>query len=522
MKSKQHAHGGKPDDALVRSTAVVATGTMVSRLLGFARDIVMLALLGGTMATDAVVIAFTFPNLFRRMLGEGGANAAVVPVFQSTIEKDGEREAFAMLRTVIFMISGILLALTVGIMAIAWLAENAFDSPRLQLTARLTRIVFPYVLFICLFGLLAGILNCYGAFLLTSVTPAMLNVLWIAGCYIAVRYTADGQTQAVVLIYFILVAGIVQFCAMLPGMYAAGFRWIGPLTFSSSQVKKVVALFVPAAVGLSVTQINVVVDRLLALFLGEGMATAIYSCERLIQLPLGVIGIALATVSLPLFSMLFARGETEKFRITLEKGLEVIFFLFVPVVLTLMLFAEPLVAMAFERGNFLQQDTREVAWALYFYAPALLSYGLVRVLVPAFYAQQDIRTPVKISIICVVVNVVLNLILMWPLRQGGLALASSISSFLNVTLLARAISKRNIAPRFAPLGRSLLNSVWMSLVSVTPVFLIYKLEVVPWYAWKFKFPVVYTGVHLLVAVAGYLVLAFICLRRAGGDGRASE
>lgn len=412
---------------------------MISRITGFARDILIAAIIGAGPVGDAFFVAFKLPNFFRRLFAEGAFNAAFVPLFSGALEREGRQSArlfaedtAAVLLAVLFLFVAVLqMAMPVAMYALA--PGFADDPPTFDLAVELTRITFPYLLFISMVSLFQGVLNSVDRFAAAAATPILLNLCLIAALLGLVdRVPTAGHALAI----GVFIAGAVQFLWLLWALQRAGMALRLPRPRLTPGVKRVVALMAPAALGAGVVQVNLVIDVILASTLPEGSISFLFYADRVSQLPIGVVGVAVGTALLPLLSRQAAAGEADAARASLNRAVELGLLLSVPAAAACLAIPDVLVGALFERGAFTASDTANTAWALTAYAAGLPAYVMVKVLGPAFFAREDTATPVKIAVAAVAVNVVLNLILMGPMLHAGLALATAVSSWLNTTLLA--------------------------------------------------------------------------------------
>lgn len=434
-------------NSLWRSTFIVSAMTLLSRIAGLVRDMVFMNLFGASKLMDAFLVAFKIPNFLRRLFAEGAFSQAFVPVLSEVRTQRGDDEVRRLINHVagtLTLILGSITALAIVFSpAIIFLFAPGFrgDEIKFELASDMLRITFPYLLLISLTAFAGGILNTYGRFGASSFTPVLMNLTMIA-CAI---WMAPLLTQPIMaLAWGVLIAGIVQL----------GFQW-WPLRqinlmprfrpdFKDPDVKRILTLMIPAMFGVSVSQINLLLDTVLASFLVEGSVSWLYTAERLTELPLGLIGIAVATVILPTLSAKHSQKSDAEFRGTIDWALKVIVMVGVPASLAMGILAEPLLASLFHHGRFDSDDVIKSAMALQALSGGILAFMLIKVFAPAFYARQDVKTPVRIGIIAMVANMVFNLMLVWHLDHVGLSLASTLSAFLNAGLLYRGLHQKGI------------------------------------------------------------------------------
>ena len=457
---------------LFRSTLVVSACTAASRLLGFAREIFMAYFFGTTLAKSAFDVAFRIPNLFRRLFGEGALSAAFVPVFSETLKKDGLPEANRLASRMLTLLALTLALLVAAGIVVASMCLSACEpGTRVAEVLALLRIMLPYMFFICLVALCMGILNSFHHFMLPAFTPVLLNIVWIASIFLlAPRFgdTAGERIHGVA--WGIVLAGIIQLTIQLPALLKFGIRPRFDLVWHDARVKRVLLLMGPAALGMGITQVNVVLDGVLALIIGPWAPAALTYAERLIYLPLGIFATALGTVLLPTFSHQAADDKHDEILSTMKTALGALLVVMVPASIGLMVLSGEIVDLAFlwEGGEFDSLSSLRTTRALCFYAPGLVVFSIYKVLVPAFYAMKDTRTPVKVGAAMVGLNLTLNIvfILTWPteFKHAGLAMATVITSAISCLILARLLKKRIGTLAWGRVGVTGLKSLLASLV----------------------------------------------------------
>lgn len=441
---------------VVKSTAMLAGMTMLSRILGLIRDMTTASVLGAALAFDAFVVAFTIPNLFRSLLGEGALNGAFVPVFSEALTKEGKEKAFTIANVINTVLSLILIGIVLlGLLILFGLDFFVSDSERLSLIVNLTKIMLPYLAFACGVGLLMGMLNSLKKFFVPGLSPIILNVVMISSLLFLCPLFGDKPVQKVYgLAIAVPLVGICQLLLQFFTLRRQGFRLKFNLDLKHESVRKIFTLVVPAFLGLSITQINVLIDRFLCVIIGTGAASSLYYSTRLVQLPIGLFTVSMATVMLPLMSRYKASGDVEKLKEALISSVKTIFYIVFPCMMGLLVLGKPIIRLLFERGRFDALATDEVYFTIVFFCIGMFAMCSVKLVVTAFHAVQDTKTPMKSGFMAVCINIVLNLILMQFLRQGGLALATSISSIFNFSYLLYALGKK-----IGPLGiKSLLIS----------------------------------------------------------------
>lgn len=436
---------------ILKATATVGGMTMISRVLGFVRDVIIARYFGASMGADAFFVAFKIPNFFRRLFAEGAFSQAFVPVLAEAKEKRGQDAVKHLVNAISFRLGGILLLLTAfGVFGSSlWMmvfAPGFIDDPvKFALASDMLSITFPYLLLISLVAFSSAIMNTYNQFAVPAFTPVFLNLVLIS---FAVWVSPLLDIPVMALAWGVLVAGVVQLLFHLPFLYRLGLL-PHPSRQSDPGVGEVKRLMLPALFGVSVAQINLLIDTVLASFLVTGSVSWLYYSDRLMEFPLGVFGVALATVVLPGLSKKAANENWEGFRQDIDTALRLVLIIGLPATLGLLLLAEPLIISLFHYGKFTELDVSMSGMSLMAYSFGLLGFILVKILAPAFYARKDMKTPVKVAVVALVTNTVLNLILIGPFAHVGLAAATTISAFVNAGLLYWYLRKQQV---FTPLS----------------------------------------------------------------------
>ncbi|HEX4871764.1 MAG TPA: murein biosynthesis integral membrane protein MurJ [Nevskiaceae bacterium] len=458
--------------ALLQSTGIVSLMTLLSRVLGFVRDVLFATAFGAGAGMDAFLVALKIPNFGRRLFAEGAFSQAFVPVFTEVRTQQGRLAARELLAVVSGTLAGVLAVLTlIGCLAapaLLWLFAPGFaDEPdKQQLGAELLRWTFPYLMFISLVSLAGGVLNSYGRFAVPAATPVILNL-----CLISTAFIDAGSVR--LLAYAVFLAGVLQLLAQLPALAQLGLlvrpRW----AWRDSRVRRIVQLMVPILFGSSVAQISLLLDTVLASFLVTGSVSWLYYADRLMEFPLGIFTLAVATVILPVLSAQHADADPAAFRRTLDWGLRLLLLIGLPAALALLLLAKPLVITLFQYRAFGVNDVEMTAWALMAYAFGFLGFSLVKVLVPGYYARQETRRPVRFGILSLLVGMGLSLVLvglcLWqrfPAPHAALALATSCSALLNAGLLYRGLRREGIYQPQPGWRRYVLQLMGANLVMV--------------------------------------------------------
>ncbi|SOC57847.1 putative peptidoglycan lipid II flippase [Chromohalobacter canadensis] len=432
---------------LLRSGMVVSTMTMLSRVLGLARDVVIAALFGAGSGADAFFVAFKIPNFMRRLFAEGAFNQAFIPVLSEYATQRTREEVRELLDAVSGSL-GVILALlsAVAVLLAPWLVwvfapGFSADPGKLALTADMLRLTFPYLWLISLTAFAGSVLNTWNRFAVPAFTPVLLNLSLIGA---ALGLTPWMQDPAMALAWGVLIAGVVQLGFQVPFLARLGLTPRPWPNFRHPGVRRILALMAPALFGVSVSQINLLLDTVLASLLASGSVSWLYYSDRLVELPLGVFGVALGTVILPALSKRHAEQSSEHFAKMLDWALRAVLLVGLPAALALVLLAEPLLVSLFHYGAMTDHDIVMAARSMRAYALGLLPFMLIKVLAPGYFARQDTKTPVKIGIVAMVANMVLNLLLIWPLAHAGLALATALSAFLNAGLLGWGLQRRGV------------------------------------------------------------------------------
>jgi putative peptidoglycan lipid II flippase len=429
---------------LLKSTGTIGGLTMVSRIAGFMREMLMSRILGAGVYTDAFYVAFRLPNTFRRLFGEGAFSAGFVPLYSQRLQSGGEAEAKLFSEEVLAVFLPTLILFTVIFIALMkpfiW-AITGWHGDQLAFGTLLTRITFPYLLLISLVSLFSGILNSIARFTAAAFAPALLNLAMLAALLI---FRQGGPTTAIAISAAVTVGGILQLALLLVACQRAGIVLKIRKARLTPGVRQFIRVVVPATLGAGVYQISVFIDTFFLTRIGTGAVSWFNYADRLNQLPLGVIGAAIGTAILPQVSRHVDIGEADKAAKVQGQAAELALLLCLPAALALAASALPLVSAIFEAGRFTASDARNTALTLSLIALGLPAYVLVKVLTPGFYARRDTATPVKVAIVVLVVNVILNFVLIWGLGLGigGLAAAVAISSWLNCTILYAILHRR--------------------------------------------------------------------------------
>jgi putative peptidoglycan lipid II flippase len=452
---------------IARAAGLMSVATFISRVLGYVRDMIFALYFGATGFSDTFFAAFRIPNLLRELFAEGSMSAAFIPVLTEYRQKKGEEEAVRLVKiTFTFIILAVGIVCLLGIVfspaIVTVIAPGFLDFPeKFSLTVLLTRIMFPFLLFISVAALVMGALNTKKVFFIPTVAPAMLNITLILSI---IFFESKAKQPLTVAAIGVMAGGFVQFAFQLPSFFRNRYRLGFDATFSHPGLKKMSVLLIPAIMALSVSQINMVVSNILASFLPSGSITYLFYSMRLIQFPIGMFGVAMGMAVLPTLSEHAARGDYDSLRDDFSFALRLLLFITVPAMAGLIALREPIVNILFQRGKFDYAATAGTAQALLFYSLGIWSIVGVRVITASFYSMQDTRTPVKIAVLALVANILFSLILMKPLKHSGLALANSLASMVNFTLLFIFLRKRLKRADARKILSSFIKTVFASCV----------------------------------------------------------
>ncbi len=438
---------------LYRAFATVGGFTMVSRVLGFVRDMMIAAVLGSGLVADAFFVAFRFPNLFRRLLGEGAFNSAFVPLFAKHLECEGQSRARRFAEEAMAGLLFVLLVLTaVAELAMPWIMPVfapgfTTTAEKLDLSVLLARITFPYLLCMSLVAMLSGVLNALGRFTAAAAAPALLNVLLISALLLALSLGLKEHPQASVLLAWgVAIAGLAQLLMLLAAVRRAGFPLRFRMPVLDDDIRRLVALGIPGIISGGVTQLNIFIGTVIA-SLQAGAVSYLYYADRLYQLPLGIVGIAIGVVLLPDLSRKLAAGDHAAAHDSQNRALELALLLTLPASVALAVSAYPIVQVMFERGAFTAEDTLPTASALAVFAVGLPAFVLIKVFQPAFFAREDTKTPMRLTILNLAINAAGSVGLFYLLRSMGMmphlgiAIATTVASWINAIMLWALVAR---------------------------------------------------------------------------------
>jgi putative peptidoglycan lipid II flippase len=498
--------------SLLRSTTLVSLMTFLSRIMGFVRDMVIAQLFGAAAGMDAFYVAFKIPNFMRRLFAEGSFSQAFVPVLSEYQQKRSLPEV----RTFLARIAGTLSVVLIGVTVIGIVASPIIirifapgfgdNSERFALASSMLQLTFPYLMLISLTGMAGAILNTYGYFGVPAFTPVFLNISMIL-CAVFLSPLCD--IPVVGLAWGVLIAGIVQLLFQVPFLYKRDLLIKPQLQRKDEGVRRVMRLMVPSLFGVSVAQINLLIDTIFASFLPVGSVTWLYFTDRLVDFPLGVFGVAIATVILPHLSRRKAEQNTEHFSQSLDWGLRLLLLIGLPAGIGLAVFAMPAIATCFAYGEFHAWDVLKTQQSLITLGLGVPGFMMVKVLASGFYACQNIKTPVKVGVVAMIVNSVLCAILIRPLAHAGLALASSIASYVNCGLLLRLLIRHGIFSLQPGWGRFLVQLL-LANIAVIIYLLLVQSDLTTWLAWARFTRLGWLLLHVGVAAVIYVAMLGIC------------
>lgn len=440
--------------ALWRSTIIVSAMTMLSRVLGLVRDIVLLNVFGAGKDFDTFVVAFRIPNFFRRLFAEGAFSQAFIPVLTEYKTSKTHAEVQILISRVFGCLLTAMSLLTfvamVAAPAIIYLYAPGFhnDPEKFDLAVDMFRLTIPYLMFMSLTAFASSILNSYGSFASPAFSPVLLNIAMIAGAWWLTPYMAE---PIMALGWAVVVAGVLQLAIQIPELWKKNLLIPPKVDFKHEGVDRILKLMLPALFGVSVTQINLLLNTIWASFMQDGSVSWLYSAERMTELPLGLIGVAIGTVILPSLSARHAEQDQAKFKSMIDWAAKIIMLVGIPASIALFMLSTPIIQALFQRGEFTLEDTHMTALALQCMSAGVISFMLIKVFAPGFYAQQDTKTPVRVGLMAVAANAILNVVFIgffklidWHAEHMALALASSGSALVNAGMLYFYLHKRNI------------------------------------------------------------------------------
>jgi putative peptidoglycan lipid II flippase len=502
--------------SLARAIAVVGGFTMISRVTGFVRDVLIAAVLGAGPVADAFFVAFKLPNFFRRLTGEGAMTVAFVPLFAGKVEAEGKAAAVAFASQVqAVLIAGLLAFLIVVELFMPWvmlaLAPGfAGDPERFGLAVELTRITFPYLPLISLVALWGGMLNSLGRFGPMAAAPILLNLILIAAL---LGLAGVFETPGHLLAWGVSAAGLAQAVFVGISCWRNGALPRIRLPRLTPEVKKLFKLALPAAIGAGVVQVNLLIDVVLASLLPAGSVSFLYYADRVVQLPLGVVGVAIGTALLPLLSRqvraaLSGDGSERPALDTQNRALEIALLLTVPSAIGIAVLAAPMTTVLFERGAFTAEDSAATAAAMAAFALGLPAFVLIKVFQPGFFARRDTATPVKVAVFAVVANLALNLVLMQYYAHVGIALSTAIASWMNAGLLALILARRGHLKPDPRLARRALRILLASAIMGGVVWAVTD-ALAPWFATRAMLGIVALILSICAGIGSYALVGIL-------------
>lgn len=507
---------------ILKSSMGVAFATLLSRLLGLVRVMFEAMVLGGGAFASAWQLAFMVPNLFRRLLGEGALGTALIPILTHTEERHGIERVRRDL-SVVFAMLGVVLALIVVVISLgAYLLRPFADSDYARMALHLLPLLMPYALFICFIGVIGAILNSRQTFFLPALGALLLNVFLISGLAFGFYRQSIGELSDIgqlleQLAMLTLLSGFIQLVLMLMLLHYRGvFPQLSRAAFRNREVlSELWRLVLPGMIGGAALQLSFVIDRLLAARLGPQAVPALTYTDRIIDLPIGIFALSLGTVLMANMSRSAAKNDLEEMGRDLLFGLRQVYFICVPMAVFVVVFREPLLKLMFLRGNFSASDLAETSYVTIFYGAGIPAFCSLKVILPAFYARKQMMRTLYASLTCIAVNIILNLILMWPMRQGGIALATVVSSMLNNTILLTMLQREGINIGKVTIVRSIGRALIASLVAATLYF------AYPAIAARLSFA--YVGdLFGFLTVMGLFVLGYFILMRLLGSPEVGE
>ena len=495
---------------IVRAAGILGSATMLSRIMGMVRDMVVARLFGAGLASDAFIAAFQIPNMLRRFFAEGALTSAFVPTFSATLTQRGEEEARELANICFTLLTIIMAAVTLaGILFSPWIVSLMFPGFRtvpgkFELTVLLNRMMFPYIFFISLVALCMGILNTLRHFFTPAISTVFLNISMILS---ALLLRGFFEVPITALAAGVLIGGVVQLLLQLPVLWKKGFPLRPKFAFNNPDVRRIALLMVPSAFGVGVYYLNITVSAILASFLPQGSVSFLYFAQRLFEFPQGIFTVSVAQAVLPSMSRQAAEGDMAGMKESLAFGLRLTLFITIPAMAGLMVCATPIFSLLFMGGEFDYAKAVNSAQALFYYAIGLSFVALTRVLAPAFYALKDTKTPVWTAFAAFLLNLGFSLVLMGPLKHGGLALATTLSAFCNMLMLLWFL-RRKVGP-FG--GRKVIVSALKSVMAALPMAMAvyYACSLIDWSISGQKG---LKALVLAVAIAAGVAIYAVCAR----------
>lgn len=507
--------------SLFKSASLVSAMTMVSRITGFARDLVMVALFGSNAMTDAFYVAFRLPNLLRRIFAEGTFMQVFVPVFAATKEEHGVDATKALLGTVATVLFWVLLVVSVlgvvGAPVLVWLLASGFSGGGEEAAINMTRMMFPYIGLISFVALSSGVLNTWGRFGVPAATPVLLNICMIAVALLGVPYFREWGIEPIyALAVGVMVGGVAQLVVQIPALKQ--LQMLPRLAWRPSEVKqafvspdtrRIMKLMLPGLLGVSVAQISLLINTQIASYLEAGSVSWLSYSDRLMEFPTAMLGVALGVVLMPQLAAAKAAGEDDKYSEMIDWGLRIVLMLALPCMVALLVFAKPLAASLFFYGAFTARDVQQVALSVTGYGVGLLGIVAIKVLASAYYAKQDMKAPVKIAVFVLIMVQLFNIVLVPRYQHAGLALSIGLGGLINASLLLRGLLRDGT---FKPARAVWLPYIFKLLLvsTVLAAGLYWANQALPWLEWSAwqRLPAL-LGVMLACAVVYFGLLHLI-------------
>ncbi|MGR5284610.1 murein biosynthesis integral membrane protein MurJ [Vibrio maritimus] len=503
---------------LLKSGMIVSAMTLVSRVLGLVRDVVVANLMGAGASADVFFFANKIPNFLRRLFAEGAFSQAFVPVlteYHASGDKDKTRDLIAkasgtlgVIVTIVTLLGILGSSVVTALFGFGWFLDWLNDgpaAPKFELASLMLKITFPYLWFITFVALSGAILNTLGKFAVSSFTPVFLNVMIIACAWFLSPNLAQPEIGLAIGVFL---GGFVQFAFQIPFLIKEGVLVRPKWGWRDPGVTKIRTLMIPALFGVSVSQINLLFDTFIASFLATGSISWLYYSDRLLEFPLGLFGIAIATVILPALSRKHVDAQSEGFAHTMDWGVRMVILLGLPAMLGLMVLAKPMLMVLFMRGEFTPHDVDQASLSLLAYASGLLNFMLIKVLAPGYYSRQDTKTPVKYGIVAMATNMVFNAIFAYFYGYVGLAMATALSAFINMVLLYRGLHRQNVY-RITKKTVGFVVRLVIAVAAMVAVLLWQLQDMQQWLSWGLSERIVSLTVLIGLGGVTYLVALLI-------------
>jgi putative peptidoglycan lipid II flippase len=504
---------------MLKSSGAMAAATMTSRILGMVREMVYANFMGNTWVASAFALAFQVPNLFRRLLGEGALTAAFIPIFKNKEVQEGPAEMWRSANVVISgLVTGAGVICLIAMLGISLVLKTVQLVPETELMLRLLLLMFPYMVLVCLAAVLIGIANARGHFFVPALGAVMLNVIMISSVLLlAPRLGGRLDQQIFGLAIGVVLAGLAQALFQVPSLRREGFhyRWISP--WSDPTVREVVRKMVPGSIGVAAFQINVLTTQSFSFWFDPSIVSTFNYSVRLMELPQGIFGISLATYLLPTLAGLAAEKKLPEFRQTLSQGLNYLSFANLLAAAIALSLAVPIVRLLFQHGKFGPEATVRVASALACLAPGLLMFSMNNILARAFYALGDIKTPMKISVFCLLLNLALAIWLVRSYRESGLAVANTLSAGFNLALLTYALRRK-----ISRLGLASLRQTLIVLIPASAAAAFVAYETYLYWEKQFAHAALFSRIGAVMVPSALAAIVYWCLAWAAKVPAARE